>query len=703
MEENEKNYLDWEGLQEYHEKLNAELDKKVNSSDLADVATSGNYNDLENTPTNVSQFTNDAGYITSEIDNTNGHDYVEIGGIKWATMNIGAENITDIGLYFQWGDILGYTSEEVGVNKNFTWEDYKFNPSGDGTTFTKYNSTDEKTYLDTEDDAAASAWGSDWRVPSTSELQTLSQAVNVSWTSDYEDSGVSGLILTDKEDSSKVLFLPVTGVCNDGSIIDGTTTGFYWSKSLGNTNDKGFGLGFDETNGATWNYSNSRSLGFAIRPVLEGPEKRTIMGVTQAEKDAWNNSYSKEEINDKLNTLNEKVENPPIASANTLGSIKVGNGLTIDNSGVLSAEEQEIVQTTGTSTTAVISQKGVTDIITENEEIVSTALNDLNDRISSLPSTSEAAVSGGTDLSLVTTGEKSTWNNKVSTSTFTANTTVHVTQALLDKITALEDAVSLLEGKVVAKYNVTESTMTQNIMGWTGRPSAVTTAFASVYVDGNKIEISNANINYTFDTVGEHTVRYELKDPTTINMYTFNGSYNTPPTGIKAVSITIPSSVTSIAASAFYGCRSLTSIEISSGVTTIKDDTFNNCSSLSSITIPDGVTSINSNAFYDCRGLTSIVIPDSVTSIGYCAFDGCRGLTSCTIGSGVTSIGTGAFYTRGNLSEITSLRTTAITLPTSGQPVFNVASSGTLKVPTGSTGYDAWLTLLGSGWSIQYI
>ena len=47
------------------------LDLKANSADLADVATSGSYNDLTNkptiptVPTNVSAFTNDAGYLTS--------------------------------------------------------------------------------------------------------------------------------------------------------------------------------------------------------------------------------------------------------------------------------------------------------------------------------------------------------------------------------------------------------------------------------------------------------------------------------------------------------------------------------------------------------------------------------------------------------------------------------------------------------------
>ena len=30
-------------------------------------------------------------------------------GLKWANMNIGAEKETDYGLYFQWGDTIGYT------------------------------------------------------------------------------------------------------------------------------------------------------------------------------------------------------------------------------------------------------------------------------------------------------------------------------------------------------------------------------------------------------------------------------------------------------------------------------------------------------------------------------------------------------------------------------------------------------------------
>ena len=45
--------------------LNTALGTKANTSDLSTVATSGSYNDLSNKPTNVSTFTNDANYITS--------------------------------------------------------------------------------------------------------------------------------------------------------------------------------------------------------------------------------------------------------------------------------------------------------------------------------------------------------------------------------------------------------------------------------------------------------------------------------------------------------------------------------------------------------------------------------------------------------------------------------------------------------------
>lgn len=160
---------------------------------------------------------------------TPSHDYVEIAGIKWATMNIGANSPTDAGKYFQWGDINGYTASQVGTDKVFNWTNYKFNPSGDGETFIKYNSTDGKTVLDAEDDAVRANWGGNWRTPTVSEWEELGEAVNTAWT---QVNGVYGLQCTDKTDSSKVLFFPAVGYCYNSSMDSIGSGGFYWSSSL---------------------------------------------------------------------------------------------------------------------------------------------------------------------------------------------------------------------------------------------------------------------------------------------------------------------------------------------------------------------------------------------------------------------------------------------------------------------------------------
>lgn len=205
-----------------------------------------------------------------------GHDYVEIGGLKWATMNIGASSVTDYGQYFQWGDTTGYVAANVGASgttnaKPFNWADYKFSGgrTSPGTTGqTKYNSTDGKTVLDKCDDAARANWGGQWRMPTTAEFQALGNAVNTAWTASYQGSGVSGLVCTDKTDSSKVLFFPAAGYCSNGSVGNVGSIGRYWSGSLFSSDVQLAYILLFYDGDVYWQYYSYRYYGFPVRGVV---------------------------------------------------------------------------------------------------------------------------------------------------------------------------------------------------------------------------------------------------------------------------------------------------------------------------------------------------------------------------------------------------------------------------------------------------
>jgi len=229
------------------------------------------------------------------------------------------------------------------------------------------------------------------------------------------------------------------------------------------------------------------------------------------------------------------------------------------------------------------------------------------------------------------------------------------------------------ETRVVTKYNITSTTSPTAL-----RTSFEQNVFKSMEIDGTML--NELVTEYTFDTIGEHTIKYELYDETKLG--------NSAPVFMNnnLVECIIPDNVTSIGDYAFYGCKDLTSIVIPDNVTSIGNYAFQSCSGLTSVDIPSSVTSIGNSIFSYCSGLTSItvntdntvydsrnncnaiietetntlvqgckttIIPDSITGIGNNAFYGCSGLTSIDIPSSVTNIGTGAFSGCSDLISIT--------------------------------------------------
>lgn len=118
-----------------------------------------------------------------------------------------------------------------------------------------------------------------------------------------------------------------------------------------------------------------------------------------------------------------------------------------------------------------------------------------------------------------------------------------------------------------------------------------------------------------------------------------------------AISVIIPSSVTTIGYQAFINHDRLEQVSLPDSIKTIEEWAFAGCTNLKSITIPDSVKSIDSQAFAN-SALEEICIPDSVESIGSYAFEGCQKLKSVKLSKNLKSLGESAFSSCEKLSKI---------------------------------------------------
>ena len=134
--------------------------------------------------------------------NNNEHPYVDLvlpSGTLWATCNVGAKKPSDYGKYFQWGDIIGYSKEQIGKDKQFNLDDYKFSIDGSNLNFSNY--TNDGDTLELEDDAAHIIMGGDWHIPTPAQFKELINETTSEW---IEQNGVRGKIVYFQEGSFQV-------------------------------------------------------------------------------------------------------------------------------------------------------------------------------------------------------------------------------------------------------------------------------------------------------------------------------------------------------------------------------------------------------------------------------------------------------------------------------------------------------------------
>ena len=150
---------------------------------------------------------------------------VDLGlSVKWARVNLGANEPEEYGDYYAWG--------ETSPKGAFNWSNYTFGTSKNGP-FSKYvldadhGTIDHKTVLDLEDDAAHVKLGGDWRMPTEEEIHELMYYCNWTWTT---RNGVPGYRVS--RDTGQSIFLPANGKISGSSPSDVGTEGDYWSASL---------------------------------------------------------------------------------------------------------------------------------------------------------------------------------------------------------------------------------------------------------------------------------------------------------------------------------------------------------------------------------------------------------------------------------------------------------------------------------------
>lgn len=260
-------------------------------------------------------------YSTGDYDHINGHEYVIIGGLKWATMNVGATTVandstTAFGGFYAWGEVDTYYKEYTdtkvtwktsdlthirGTKNGHNWPNY----SGTNT-FQEWSPVpyDDKNQLTADYDVVRAKWGGTWRIPTMADLKKLYEACvdksysdigslgnnwaalkplpedgiitkgGIYWvpqksTVDGFPYNVAGVLFVMMDDTNQRIFFPAAGNIQSNKRDGGGTLCSYWSAdACAKDSPYAYPL-YIGKKGIHMNQQLSRWLGFSIRPVSD--------------------------------------------------------------------------------------------------------------------------------------------------------------------------------------------------------------------------------------------------------------------------------------------------------------------------------------------------------------------------------------------------------------------------------------------------
>ena len=190
------------------------------------------------------------------------HDYVDLGlpsGTKWSTHCVGATLPEEVGEFFAWGETVPkatYTSENYKYEKT-EWDSYN------GVYWYYDYGKDERTELESLDDAARVSWGEGWRMPTKEEMEELCNPDNCIWTGTFINE-VYVYKVTSKVNGNYIFIACPEGTTKNGE--DGRYLNAFWSRRVKLNDSGGVAYCMYSAGIVSWQY---RTKGLQVRAVCE--------------------------------------------------------------------------------------------------------------------------------------------------------------------------------------------------------------------------------------------------------------------------------------------------------------------------------------------------------------------------------------------------------------------------------------------------